>query len=1249
MKSKFYTRLTMVFATILMFTYIAISQTTISVQVLDPNDDAEESASDVGGETVGQVNTNSSDLELVFDSEVQYVGMIFKGVQIPVGSYITNAYVQFQVDAVMAGVTDTALTLEIYGAKVASFTGVFDDAIPFSVSSAPSTVAKVAWSPGPSVAAGDAGVNEQTSDISSIIQEIIGIDGWAAGNNIMIVVMWTGDVNQTKKINREMESSDGDAAGAPQLVVTFDEIPNTIEVLIADGADDAEEYINPAGSGFGGTDTGSSDLELGRDNTTADGRGAQAVGLRYILPVGQGAIISEAYLQFSADQISTGPLTLEIYAEAANNAAAFTEDSANVSSRAKTTAKVEWTPPDWETQHAVSDSQKTVDISPIIQEVVSRYGWDKGNAIVIVLTPTVVADTVGYRESGAFGDIDDLPPALHLTYVGGRQSAAVSFDSTNITCFGLADGEVTVTAKGGTQPYTYQWDDDLSTSSATVTGLSANKYYHVIVTDADFSSATDSVKLSQPDLLIAAITDSSNISGPGLSDGTATVTPGGGTSPYSYLWDDDLSTTDSTATGLSANKWYRVIVTDANSCTTMDSAILSVPDVLNAELTDSSNVSCNGLSDGSADVTVWGGTPPYSILWNDDAGSTTETITNLAPNRWYHVTVTDAGIQSVTDSVKLSEPDLLIAAITDSSNISGPGLSDGTATVTPGGGTSPYSYLWDDDLSTTDSTVIGLSANKFYHVTVTDANSCAAYDSVILTQPNILYAEITDSSNVSCNGLSDGSANVTVWEGTPPYSILWNDDAGSTTETITNLAPNRWYHVTVTDASVQTVIDSVEILEPQQLISLITDSSNVSCPGISDGSATVTPYDGTPPYTYLWDDDLNTSDSTITGLSANTWYQVIVSDANGCSKTDSVLIGSMDPLEIDMQNNVELCVGESTLLTAPEGYAEYEWSDGSSGTNEISVNSSGVYWVKVTAESGCTDTDTIIVTAKPNPVVQINVSSNPISQDENTILTASGANTYKWTPINKLDNPFSPAVTADPDTNTTYTVTGTGENGCKSSDQKRIFVYCFNCGNVELFDTEGTLNQGCSNNNYNNDANCSWLVYPSGSQYIYLKFSKFDIKVGDILKIYDGQDANADLIGTYDNNNRPPYLIEAGSKMFIQFISDQNGTGEGFEAYYWTDLTPPELIPGTGVTDNSYDKKLNIYPNPFNQSTTISFPNPSNESYRMVLTDLSGKVYRIVNDITTSDYVLQKGDLGNGLYFIELRGTENYRGKIVIE
>ena len=86
-----------------------------------------------------------------------------------------------------------------------------------------------------------------------------------------------------------------------------------------------------------------------------------------------------------------------------------------------------------------------------------------------------------------------------------------------------------------------------------------------------------------------------------------------------------------------------------------------------------------------------------------------------------------------------------------------------------------------------------------------------------------------------------------------------------------------------------------------------------------------------------------------------------------------------------------------------------------------------------------------------------------------------------------------------------------------------------------------------------------------------------------------------------------------------------------------------------GGFDDVYSTNLRVYPNPFDESTTILFNNPESDIYTLYITDLSGKLCRIVNDITTSEFVLERGDLEQGIYFLELRGPRIYKGKIVIE
>jgi hypothetical protein len=278
-------------------------------------------------------------------------------------------------------------------------------------------------------------------------------------------------------------------------------------------------------------------------------------------------------------------------------------------------------------------------------------------------------------------------------------------------CFGGNDGEASVSASGGTAPYTYLWSDGQTTQAAT--GLTAGTYT-VTVTDANDCSVSESVTLTEPTELLADVVAGS-IDCFGESDATATVTATGGTPPYTYLWDDPASQTTATAVGLSAGT-YQVTVTDSQGCIVVESITIVEPAAL--ELTiDSDDVLCFGESTGSATANVSGGTPDYTYLWSD--GQTTQIATGLAAGT-YEVTVTDANGCEITESITITQPEeILLSTATTNANCSD--SDDGTATVTATGGTGTYTYLWSNGQTT--ATAINLAAGN-YSVTVTDENGC---------------------------------------------------------------------------------------------------------------------------------------------------------------------------------------------------------------------------------------------------------------------------------------------------------------------------------------------------------------------------------------------------------------------------------------------------------------------------------------------------------------------------------------------
>ncbi len=203
----------------------------------------------------------------------------------------------------------------------------------------------------------------------------------------------------------QLTAGDSQATSADEVTVNVAPVggATVVERRVAAGSDDAEQASS------GSVSLSSSDLELVTDGSTV-----QTVGVRFAnLAVPKGATITSAYVQFTADEVSTGAASMTIQAEASDNAGTFTSASGGVTSRATTTAAVGWSPADWPTIGQAGAAQRTSDISALVGAVVGRAGWASGNALALHFTGT------GRRTAEAFEGGASLAPLLHVEYSTG--------------------------------------------------------------------------------------------------------------------------------------------------------------------------------------------------------------------------------------------------------------------------------------------------------------------------------------------------------------------------------------------------------------------------------------------------------------------------------------------------------------------------------------------------------------------------------------------------------------------------------------------------------------------------------------------------------------------------------------------------------------------------------------------------------------------------------------------------------------
>ena len=478
---------------------------------------------------------------------------------------------------------------------------------------------------------------------------------------------------------------------------------------------------------------------------------------------------------------------------------------------------------------------------------------------------------------------------------------------------------------------TYTWSTGDTISSITETPLVTTTYTVTITQICQPDTILSMTLIVIPDIGTGfSASDNSVCIGDPI---TFTFTDTAGVSA-TYTWTFTNGTPNSgntqgpyTVTWSSAGTYDVSLHIDDNGCSG-DSTIQIIVNPNPSVTLTPTNITCYGFCNGEIAASPNGIGTPYTYLWDDPANQITEPATNLCPGT-YNVTFTNVHGCTGTNSSSITEPTQLTSSVTHVDVLCF-GQSDGSATVSSQGGTGNHAYLWSANTgSQITPTATNLSGGT-YSVTVTDYNGCTSTSSATISEPSNPLDITLFGTDVLCFGGSDGTIDLTVTGGTQPYSFNW--DSGNITEDISYL-PAGTYCVTVTDALGCTISDCTTINEPTAL-TYTTSTTNVSCFEGLDGMAAVNVANGTPPYTYLW----NNGDvgSSAVNISAGT-YIVIVTDDNGCSFTTSMTVTEPDRVMASTNADMWICIGETASLNAAAtggtpGYT-FHWSNGQIAQN----------------------------------------------------------------------------------------------------------------------------------------------------------------------------------------------------------------------------------------------------------------------------------------------------------------------------